>query len=135
MKRITISISWPYSAAEVRLLLAFAFRTALVTYFGFLLMDSVRPGTVSVFISLNEFLWVAIVFGIIAYIWPVITIAEGSIHKHNIHSPWLFFLSLCAAIMVWVKFSTHVWVGIPLAVCTGVLIFVLNYFLYSANDG
>lgn len=136
MKRVTLSFPWPLSATETRELLSFAFQVALVSYLGFYLLESLKPGFVTFFYNLDSFLWVAIITGVLSSIWPAL-VPEA---KKTPMPPtwkdfaWMGLLALGTVTVVWYKTSSVGWLVNVIAPLSGLIVLGLSLLVYYDRD-
>ncbi len=136
MRRITFSIPWPLTAIETREILSFAFQVALVTYLGFYLIENLRPGFVTTFYSLDTFLWIAIVTGVLSSIWPAI-VPEAKKKQTNPtwkDIVWMIVLALGTVAVVWYKTSSIGWLVKVIAPLSGLIVLGLSLLVYYDRD-
>jgi hypothetical protein len=132
MRHITFSIPWPLSAEDTRELLSFAFQVALVTYLGFYLLESLRPGFVTLYMNLDLFLWAAIITGVLSSIWPMIV----PVVKKEATKPtwkdfvWMILLALGTVAVVWYKTSSVGWLVKIIAPLSGLIVLGLSFLVY-----
>lgn len=137
MKRVTLSFPWPFSAAATRELLSFVFQVSLVTYLGLYLIESLRPQFVTLFYSLDTFLWIAIVTGVLSSIWPAI-VPEAK------HRPperlgwkdwsWMLLLAAGTVAVVYYKTSSIGWLVNVIAPLSGLIVLGLSLLVYFDRD-
>lgn len=136
MRRLTFSIPFPFQADETREILSFAFQVALVTYLGFYLIESLKPGFVTAFYKLDTFLWVAIVTGVLSSVWPAI-VPDA---KKKITRPtwkdfvWMGLLALGTVAVVWYKTSSIGWLVKIIAPLSGLIVLGLSLLVYYDRD-
>lgn len=135
MKRIIFSLPWFLDGPEMRQLFSYAFYVALMSYVGFALLENLRPGFVHGFFNENIFLWVTIVTGIMATIWPMIVPAA----KKNAPPRWssyLWIVVVAALIggLVWYKTSTVGWMAEVFAPLSGLLVLGLGVLVYLDRE-
>ena len=136
MPRINFSIPWPLTAVETREILSFAFQVSLVSYLGFYLIENLRPGFVTAFYNLNNFLWAAIVTGVLSTIWPVV-VPEA---KREPAKPtwkdfiWMVLLALGTVAVVWYKTSSIGWLVKVIAPLSGLIVLGLALLVYYDRD-
>lgn len=136
MPRINFSIPWPFTAAETRELLSFAFQVSLVSYLGFYLIENLRPGFVTGYLNLNIFLWAAIVTGVLSTIWPMI-VPEAKEEKPPPNWKdyvWMILLSLGTVAVVWYKTSSIGWLVKVIAPLSGLIVLGLSLLIYFDRD-
>jgi hypothetical protein len=136
MKKVTLSFSWPFNAADTREVLSFAFQTALVSYLAFYLIESLKPGFVTFFYNLDTFLWVAIITGVLSTIWPAV-ISEA---KKEPAKPtwkdfvWMGLLAVGTVAIVWYKTSPVGWLVKVIAPLSGLIVLGLSLLVYYDRD-
>lgn len=135
MKRVNFSIPWPLTAGESRDLLQYLFQLALVSYLGFYLIENLKPGFVSDYFNLNIVLYVTIISGILASLWPAIAPAAREHRTGWKHYLGLLLVAVLAAIFVWYKIQTlGPWAKL-IAPVSGLIVFGLGASLYlDAGD-
>jgi drug/metabolite transporter (DMT)-like permease len=107
MKRVTISIPWPFSSTETRAVLLFAFQTALVTYLGLYLIETLQAGFVSRYFEIETFLWITVVAGLLHAVWPyVVPESETSQAVGWMMYVWIAILALGMATVIWYKMQS-----------------------------
>jgi hypothetical protein len=136
MKRITFSIPWPFTGAETRELLSFAFQVSLVSYLGYYLIENIWPGFVTGYLNLNIFPWAAIITGVLSSVWPMI-VPEA---KKKPTKPtgkdfaWMILLALGTVAVVWYKTSSIGWLVKVIAPLSGLIVLGLALLVYYDRD-
>lgn len=135
MKKITFNISWPLSGMEVRELLSFVFQVALVSFLGFYIVESLRPGFVASFFNINIFLWAAAVTGILSTVWPM-AVPEAKVEEKPTQKDyvWMVLLALCTVVIVWSKVNSIGWLAKVIAPLSGLIVFGLCLLVYFDKD-
>lgn len=137
MRRITFTIPWPITAAETRELLTFAFQVALVTYLSFFLWENIAPGFITMYVSLDTFLWVALCLGMVAAIWPSI-VPESK--RQSTGKPtwqdliWMGVLAFGTVVVVWGKMVSVGWLVAVVAPLSGLIVLGLSLLVYYDRD-
>jgi uncharacterized membrane protein len=136
MQRINFSLPWPLSANETREILSFAFQVALVTYLGFYLMESLKPGFVTFFYNLDTFLWIAIITGLLSSIWPaIVKDAKKEQSKPTWKDfVWMGLLAIGTVAVVWYKTSSVGWLVKVIAPLSGLIVLGLSLLVYYDRD-
>ncbi|MBI5467358.1 MAG: hypothetical protein HY975_04075 [Candidatus Kerfeldbacteria bacterium] len=134
MHRVKFSIPWPWAPDDTRELLTYAFQVALATYLLLLLLENIRPGFVSFFLSLNFFLWVTIITGILANLWPVIVPAARRASINWKDWLWIGALTLGTMLIVYVKLASLNGLGVALALLCGLVVLGVSLLVYYRED-
>ncbi len=131
MKKIAFSIATPFSGTEARELLSFTFQVALVSFLGFYLIESVRPGVIANFFNINIFLWAAIVVGVLSTVWPMV-VPEAKVEKKPSWKEyvWMVLLALGTVALVWYKTFSIGWLGAVIAPVSGLIVLGLSLLVY-----
>lgn len=136
MRRLTFTFPWPWSAEETRDLLSFAFQTALVTYLLLYFIESLKPGFVTNYFSLDTWLWAAIVTGVLSSVWPMV-VSPAKKQKPRLRWRdylWLALLAVGAAAVVYYKTQTIGWLSKIITPLAGLIVFGLSLLIYLDND-
>ncbi|MEK7631990.1 MAG: hypothetical protein AAB445_03980 [Patescibacteria group bacterium] len=135
MNKITFNIATPFSGTEVRELLSFAFQVSLVSFLGFYLMESLRPGVVANFFNINIFLWSAIVIGVLSTVWPMV-VPEAKVEGKPTWKDyvWMVLLALGTVAVVWYKTSSIGWLVKVIAPLSGLIVLGLSLLVYFDKD-
>ena len=135
MKRVTFSIPWPFTATEFRELLSYAFQVALVTYLTLYLIESLKPGYVTSFYSLDNFLWVAVATGAISSLWPAVVVDAGHQRMFTIRDVvWIGMLGLGTVAVIWYKTQSLGYLGKVIAIIGGLIVIGLSLLAYYDHD-
>lgn len=136
MRKVTVSIPWPLSAATTRELLSFAFQVALVTYLGLYLLESLRPQFVTLFYSLDTFLWIAIVTGVLSSIWPAFVSEAQRLPAKPSGKDyiWMGLLAVGTMAVVWYKTASIGWLVNVIAPLSGLIVLGLSLLVYFDRD-
>jgi hypothetical protein len=135
MKKVTFSVQWPFTGAEVREILSFAFHVSLVSFLSFSLVESVHPGVVTHFFNTNVFLWFAIGLGMLSYLWPMVVPEARSRLKLGWQGyAWVVLLTLGTTALVWYKLAPIGWVAFVIAALGGLLVIGLYFFVTFDKD-
>lgn len=136
MKRVSVSIPWPLSAAETRDVLSFAFQVSLLNFLGLYLIESIHSGFVTSFYSFDMFLWFTIAAGLLSSLWPAV-VPEG---KKEFVKPtwrdyaWMALFALGTVAVVWYKTSTLGWLAKVIAPLSGLVVLGLSLLVYFSRD-
>lgn len=135
MNKITFSVAWPFSGAEIREILSFAFQVSLVAFLGFYLIENIRPGLVANFFNINIFLWAAIIFGVLSTLWPMV-VPEAKVNKKLNWKDyvWIILLALGTVALVWYKTSSIGWLVKVIAPLSGLIVLGLSLLVYFDKD-
>ncbi len=134
--RVSFSFPWPFDSLETGELLTWLFQVALLSYLGFYLIESLRPGFVTYYFNLNILLYSTIVIGILTTVWPAaVSMTKGQ--KTSLRWDQLFWTSVIAAVgaaLVWYKTQPLGRLSGPIAVLSGLTIFSLGLLVYTDHD-
>lgn len=135
MNKITFRVAWPFSGTDIRELLSFAFQIALVSFLGFYLVESLRPGFVANFFNINIFLWAAIITGVLSTVWPMV-VSEAKTDKKPTWKDyvWMILLALGTVAVVWYKTSSIGWLVKVIAPLSGLIVLGLSLLVYFDKD-
>lgn len=135
MRRISFSIPWPFLKEETREILSFAFLVSFVSYLGFTLMESIWPGFVSLYFHVNNWLYAAIIAGILTGIWPMITSATKKLEKIKWSSwAWMLVLAIGTFFIVWHKIKTLGNISVIVSALSGLVVFFLAWTVYTDGE-
>lgn len=105
MHRVTISFPWPWTAAETRELLSMVASISLSTFLGLVLVEAARPGFVTLYYSLDPFLWLAVGSGFLAALWPMLV--PGSIRRTGVRrwvdGLWIVAAMVAVFVFLWLR--------------------------------
>ncbi len=135
MNRVTFSIPWPFTAEESRDVLSYVFQIALLSYLGFYLIESLKPGFVTNYLDLNILLWSTVGSGLLTALWPAVVPAA---RKSGVIS-WkqyvgIVLLALVTAGIVWYKIQSIGWLATIIAPLSGLIVFGLGLLVYLDED-
>lgn len=136
MKRVTVSFPWPLTGIETRDILSFAFQTALVSYLGFFLIEDIKPGFVTGYMDLNQWLWAAVITGALSALWPhVVPEAQRTKSKPAWRDfVWMGLLAVGTVAVMWDKLSLLDTLGKIIAVLSGAIVFSLSWLVWYDRD-
>lgn len=132
MKRVTLTIPWPLTPEETRDILSYAFQVTLITYVVLFLLESLKPGFVTNYLSLQRWLWATIGTGVLATAWPAIVPASRWKRStlRGREYVWLAILTLGTMFIVLMKTRSLGWLAPVVATLTGVAVLGLSLLVY-----
>lgn len=131
--RVTLTFSWPLTPAETREILNYTFRASLIMYLGLYVLENVKLGFVTNYFSLDPFLWLAIVAGLLSGLWPALIPAARNNrtawtwHEHM----WLGVLTLGIMAIAYTRLHTLGWLGLLIVMLIGVVVLGIGLSVYS----
>ena len=135
MKRVTFSITWPFTGEDIRKLFSFAFQVSLVSLLGFYMIENLRSGFVSNVFDVNIFLWAAIITGVLSIVWPMV-VQEAKVNKKPSWKDyvWMIILAIGTVGVVWHKTSSIGWLVRVVAPLSGLVVLSLCLLVYFDKD-
>ena len=88
MKKITISIPWPWDLRETQDVILFAFRIALYSYIICVALDTAQTGAITAFYCISWLVWVVIITGTISLLLTTVVPLRGN-EKNDSSALWL----------------------------------------------
>lgn len=136
MSRIQFSLPWPITTDETRDVFSFAFRTSLVAYLAFFLLEKLRPGFVTFFYNLDTILLVTVVTGVISSVWPVIAPVSIELAQKPTKRDfaWMGLLTIATVVIVWYRMGAIGWLVSAIAPLCGLIVLGLSLLVYYDRD-
>jgi|GEM_PF-2152858 len=134
MHRVTISFSWPLTAAETRDLLAFSFQVALITYLGLYVIEDMNSGFVTTVYDLNQLLWLTVGLGVLTAIWPTVTQSRRAEKLTWMSIAWMAVLGVMTSLILWFRLADQGGIRLPISILAGLIVVGLGLLVYFDRD-
>ena len=134
MHRVTISFSWPLTAAETRDLLAFSFQVALITYLGLYVIEDMNSGFVTTVYDLNQLLWLTVGLGVLTAIWPTVTQSRRAEKLTWMSIAWMAVLGVMTSLILWFRLADQGGIRLPISILAGLIVVGFGLLVYFDRD-
>lgn len=118
---------------HLRPIFSYVFQTLLVLFLVTLLLREFYPEFINTRISVNWFMFVVILFGVLSILIPV---KERRLEKGFVKKDWylIFGLGVLGMVLLMLKLGSLGWIGYVISVLGGAIIVLLSWLVLTEQD-